>query len=160
MGEDMTLPCGEGLVSVRVGAIIMREGRLLLAGNDNSDYLYTVGGRVKIGENAEEAVVREVSEETGIRLETDRLYAVHENYFYGDAPSNMDRLIYEIAFFFLMKTPADFAPVSMSFAEGDSREHIEWVYPDTEKNIYPAFFRKLDLTDKSVKHYVTDERRN
>lgn len=52
------------------------------------NYLYSVGGRIKFGETAQEAVVREVPEETGVKMEIDRLGFVHENYFYGDAPSN------------------------------------------------------------------------
>ena len=31
-------------------------------------YLYSVGGRIRMGETAEEAVVREVLEETGVLM--------------------------------------------------------------------------------------------
>lgn len=34
-----------------------------------SEYLYSVGGRIKFGETAEEAVIREVYEETGVHME-------------------------------------------------------------------------------------------
>ncbi len=34
-----------------------------MAENDRFDHLYSVGGRIKFGETAEEAVVREVFEE-------------------------------------------------------------------------------------------------
>ena len=47
-----------------------------------------------------------------------------ENYFYGDAPGNMDKLIYEISFFFLMKVPDSLEPISMSFTEDESPEHL------------------------------------
>ena len=53
MSNDLTLPIGNGLVNIRVGAIIMKEGKLLMAGNDREDYLYTVGGRIQFGETAE-----------------------------------------------------------------------------------------------------------
>lgn len=46
----------------------MKDGKILMVGNDR-DYLYSVGGRVKFGETAEEAVVREVLEETGVQME-------------------------------------------------------------------------------------------
>ena len=55
-------------------------------------------GRIKFGETAEEVVVREVFEETGMKMEIDRLGFVHENYFYGDTATNMGKLIYEISF--------------------------------------------------------------
>ena len=53
--------------------------------NDLFDHMYSVGGRIKFGETAEEAVVREVFEETGIQMEIDRLGFVYENFFPGDS---------------------------------------------------------------------------
>ena len=48
--------------------------------------------------------MKQVKEETGITMEVDRLGFIHENYFYGDAPTNLGKQIYEISFFFYMKT--------------------------------------------------------
>ena len=94
MNHDMSVPCEDGMINLRVGAIIMRDGKFLMVGNNiRPQYLYSVGGRIKFGETAEEAVKREVFEETGYELEIDRLGFVHENYFYGDSPANMGRLI-------------------------------------------------------------------
>ena len=159
MAKDLTLPCEDGFVNIRAGAIILKDGRFLMAGNDRSDYLYSVGGRLRFGETAEEAAVREVFEETGVKMEIDRLGFVHENCFYGDAPSNFGRLVYELSFFFYMKVPDHFEPKCMSFAEGDSREHLRWVSFDDEIRMYPGFFRtELRHPEKTVKHFVTDDR--
>ena len=108
MNKDMTVPCEDGIINLRVGAIIMKNGKILMVGNDRADYLYSVGGRIKFGETSEEAVVREVFEETGVKMEVDRLGFIHENYFYGDAVSNMGKLIYEVSYFFYMKVPKDY----------------------------------------------------
>lgn len=157
--QDICIPCGDGLVNIRVGAIIYRDGKLLMVGNERADYLYSVGGRIRFGETAVEAVVREVLEETGVKMEVDRLGFVHENYFFGDAATNLGKLIYEISFFFYMIVPQDFSPVSMSFTEDHSREHLRWVTPDADITLYPAFFRtELDPNCHSVRHFVTDER--
>lgn len=161
MNLDLCIPFQGGLVNLRVGAIIQKDGKLLMVGNERSEYLYSVGGRIRFGETAEEAVVREVQEETGVKLEVDRLGFVHENYFYGDAPSNLGKLIYEISFYFYMKTPEDFSPVSESFTEDLSPEHLQWVSPDTDMTIYPHFFKTdLDRNNKSVQWFKTDERKN
>ncbi|MBE5906614.1 MAG: hypothetical protein E7277_07465 [Lachnospiraceae bacterium] len=57
MKKDMSVPCGDGFINLRVGAIIMRNGKILMVGNNIvPDYLYSVGGRLKFGETAEEAV--------------------------------------------------------------------------------------------------------
>ena len=52
MAKDMTVPCDDGLINIRVGAIILKDGKYLMVGNERSDYLYSVGGRIKFGETA------------------------------------------------------------------------------------------------------------
>ena len=159
MSSDMTVPCDAGFINIRVGAIILKNGKFLMVGNDRADYLYSVGGRIKFGETAEEAVIREVYEETGIKMEIDRLGFINENYFYGDSAANQGKLIYEISFFFYMKVPDGFEPVCGSFTEGDHKEHLRWVSPDEEITIYPSFFKtELQHPELTVKHVVTDER--
>ena len=159
MGSDLTLPVDDGFVNLRVGAIIQRDGKFLMAGNDILPYYYSVGGRIRFGETAEQAILREVEEETGVRLEIDRLGFVEENFFYGDSAWNQGRLIYELDFYFYMKTPPDFRPACRSFTEDGVSERLEWIGPDTEKTIYPDFFR-TELTDPKpyVRHIVTDDR--
>ena len=158
--KDMCVPCDDGLINLRVGAIIMKDGKLLMVGNHaRPEYLYSVGGRIKFGETAEEAVIREVWEETGVWMETDRLGFVHENYFYGDAPANRGKLIYELSFFFYMKTPEEFEPVAGSFTEDDHEEFLRWIKPDDRIRYYPEFFREeLAHPEAAVKYFRTDER--
>ena len=159
MNKDMCVACDDGILNIRVGAIIMKDGKILMVGNERANYLYSVGGRIKFGETAEEAIVREVFEETGVKMEIDRLGFVHENYFYGDAPSNLGKLIYEISFFFYMKVPRDFAPISESFTEDNSKEHLKWVSLDEDIKMYPEFFgTELKNPTDTVKHFVKDER--
>lgn len=159
MGRDMTVQCGEGIINIRVGAIILKDGKLLMVGNQRSDYLYSVGGRIKFGETAEQAVVREVIEETGVKMEIDRLGFVHENYFYGNEKLGSKKLIYEIAFFFYMKVPNNFMPKCDSFTDDNSNEYLKWISLDDEQKIYPAFFKtELQKPVNSVRHFVTDER--
>ena len=147
MSPDMCVPCGDGLINVRVGAIIMKAGKLLMVKSVHG-YYYSVGGRVKFGETAREAVVREVFEETGVRLEAKRLAFVHENYFHGDAPANTGKLIYELCFYFLMDVPDGFAPVNDCIADNGGQEPLCWVPLDTTERIYPEFF-KTELAELS-----------
>ena len=157
---DMTVPCDDGFINIRVGAIILKNGEFLMVGNSRVDYLYSVGGRIRFGETAEEAVIREVFEETGIKMEVDRLGFIHENYFYGDLLSRRGKLIYEVSYFFYMKVSEDFEPVSSDFTEDGCKEHLVWVSPEEEKTMYPEFFRsELICPSETVKHFVTDERK-
>lgn len=157
--QDLCVPCSEGYVNLRVGAIIMRNGSFLMVRNPKFDYLYSVGGRIRFGETAEQAVVREVYEETGAHLEIDRLGFVHECYFICDAPSRLGKPIYELSLYFYMKTPEDFEPVCSSFTEFGVEEELTWASCDDERRFYPAFFREeLRHPEPGVKHFVNDDR--
>ena len=155
---DLTLPCGENLVNLRVGAIILKDGRFLMVGNKKRPhYLYSVGGRIQFGETAEEAVKREVLEELGIPMEIDRLGFVHENFFTADVPGKEGKLVYEVSFFFYMKVPEDFTPISGSFTEDGQEEFLQWVSPEDPITYYPEFFRtELSNSSPGVKHILTD----
>lgn len=159
MNGDMTVQCDNGIINIRVGAIIQKDGKLLMVGRKGNDYLFSVGGRIKFGETAEQAVVREVLEETGARLEIDRLGFVHENYYLGNAKLGIKQSIYEIAFFFYMKVPKDFEPKSNLFTDNGRKEYLEWISLDDKRKIYPVFFKtELKEPVNEVRHFVTDER--
>lgn len=45
MSKDMTVQCDNGLINIRVGAIILKDGKFLMVGNHiRPEYLYSVGG--------------------------------------------------------------------------------------------------------------------
>ena len=160
MGSDCTVKVDEGFINIRVGAIIMKGNQFLMVGNDKDHFLYSVGGRIKFGETAEEAVIREVYEETGVLMDVDRLGFIHENFFYSDDEKKKDKFIYEISFFFYMKVPANFEPSCDSFTEDHKKEKLIWVTAESDIVYYPEFFRtELQHPKQGVKHIVTDERK-
>lgn len=83
MNSDLCVKVSDGILNIRVGAIIMKDDKFLMVENDRDEHLYSVGGRIKFEEPAEEAVIREVFEETGVKMEVDRLGFIHENFFSG-----------------------------------------------------------------------------
>lgn len=160
MGSDCTVAIDNGFINIRVGAIIMKGNQFLMVGNNRENYLYSVGGRIKFGETSEEAVVREVKEETGVTMEIDRLGFIHENFFQIEDGPKKGKIIYEISFYYYMKTPEDFAPSCYSLTEAGDTEKLVWVSTDSEQQIYPEFFRRelLHPCDQ-VKHICDDERK-
>ena len=127
--------------------------------NADLSYYYSVGGRIQFGESAEEAIRREVLEETGWDLEIEQLGFVHEDFFWGDSPSKRGKLIYEIGFYYYMKTPADFEPRCESVTEDGTEERLEWIDPAEDKVLYLDFFHTV-LQDRVpyVRHVLKDER--
>ena len=92
-------------------------------------------------------------------MEIDRLGFIHENFFTGDSGKTEGKIVYEISFFFYMKTPEDFEPVCGSFAGDGSKEFLTWATVDDERDYFPKFFRtELAHPSFSTKHIVEDER--
>lgn len=87
--------------SVRVGVFGVlqnRSGDVLLVHQPRQDRWSLPGGGVKFGESPEEALAREVAEETGLRLRKQTLIGTHDNvYDAGDGVErNGIRLLYAI----------------------------------------------------------------
>ena len=161
MTPDMCVPCGDGLINIRVGALIVRDGKMLMVCNDNLHHVYTVGGRIKMGETAEEAIVREVFEETGVHMAVDRLAFVHENYFTLPHTVRPDEDVYELAFIFIMSAPPDYELDPRKHTDLVESEYLAWVSPDDPRTVYPEFFRTDALTPPpGVTFYSTDDRRH
>ncbi len=157
LGPDMCVPCGEGLLNLRVGAIIVRDGKALMVKSGFGDYCYSVGGRIRFGETAEQAVLREVFEETGVRMTVDRLGYVSEVYFRNDNPKDFGKQVYELALYFYMNVPEDFDPVVDHL--GDGEEKFAWIAPDEPGTLYPNFMREAIAAPKPyVIHDIRDDR--
>lgn len=144
----------------RAGAIIVEDGCVLLAKNEKDDYYYSVGGGVHMNEKAEDAVKREVFEETGVHYEVDRLAVIHENFFEGSGCILDGLHCHEIAFFYLMKPRGTKEIHSDSYTHG-VRENMYWIpIEDLHKyTAFPSFLKDyLSKEHLSIEHIVTDER--
>lgn len=145
----------------RAAAIIVEENCVLFAGNESADYLYSIGGAVHMNESSEDAVIREVFEETGVHYEVDRLAVIHENFFYGDGGTQPDMLCHEVAFYYLMKPRGTKKLHSDSYTNGGYKETVHWIpIDDLDKYIaYPTFMKDyLKAMPKEIVHIVSNER--
>lgn len=149
---------GDRWFRYRAAAIIIEDGYVLFAKNELDSYYYSIGGGVHLGEKAEDAVKREVLEETGVSYDIDRLAFIHENFFEGS--STLAGLkCHEITFYFLMKSRGTRELYSNSYTQG-VREYMHWLPINKlrEYVAYPSFFAdKLFNLKDTVEHIVTCE---
>jgi len=144
---------------LRAAAIIIENNHVLFATNDVEKYYYSIGGGIELGETAEQAVLREVKEETGIAYEVDRLVFVQENFFTRNEGMFKGVACHEITFFFLMKSRGTQELNSHSkTANNTIDEKMAWLEIDklNEYEAYPFFFReKLKNLPMYPQHIVT-----
>ena len=113
-----------------------------------------------MGETAEDAVKREVFEETGVNYEIDHLAVIHENFFNDSRGSLKDMDCHEIALYFVMKSRGIKELNSNSFTQG-VRENMYWLpIAELEKyKAFPSFMKEyLQSGHTGVEHIVSDER--
>lgn len=160
MSFDCGFQKGDNWFRYRAAAIIVEDDCVLFAGNAIDDYLYSIGGGVHMNEKAEDAVLREVLEETGVHYEIDRLAIIHENFFVGDGGTmKQGTHCHEVAFYYLMKSRGTKELNSNSYSCG-VKEYMHWI-PMKDLDKYKAFptFIKEYLQDipNEIIHIVTDE---
>ena len=77
--QDFRTKIENTVFGVRATALIVEEGKLLVV--EDEDGFYTIGGAIQVGERTEEAVIREVKEELGVKAQARQLAFVVENRF-------------------------------------------------------------------------------
>ncbi len=71
-------------LNVRSGIIIIKDNKILLHKNDNKDNYCLPGGGVKFLESSEEAIIREIKEETNLDIKVDEFVTTIESLFEKD----------------------------------------------------------------------------
>lgn len=84
----------------RVAGVALNESSVLLHQGEGDDFWVLPGGRVELGEAAEETLKREMREEIGTEVEVVRLLWFVENFF-----TYAEKNYHEIALYFLMRLP-------------------------------------------------------
>ncbi|MCI5795319.1 MAG: NUDIX domain-containing protein [Ruminococcus sp.] len=141
---DISFKIGNEKFNYRVCAMIISDGKILAMHDERSPYYYLPGGRVAIGETAENAVVREIREELGVTPKIVRPVWLNQAFFTED----VDNLHYhELCIYFLMDiTDTDLLSRGKIFTtnEGDRINTFEWLEFAQLKDeyFYPVFLKK------------------
>ncbi len=141
---DISYRTESGKFNYRVCAMIISDDKILAMHDERSPYYYLPGGRVGMGETAEDAVLREVKEELGITAEIVRPLWLNQAFFTED----VDHLRYhELCIYFLMDiSETDLLERGTVFTvtEGQRTHTFEWLDFDRlqDEYFYPLFLKK------------------
>ena len=142
-------------ISLRAAAFIIKDNKLLFAKNINHPCYYIIGGGIKENETSQEAVIREIFEETGFTLEIDKLALIQERFHEVNKQKR-----HEIVFFYLMKNNSCVNILDNSLTDQGNKETLHWLtINDLGKyDIIPAFLKTKTLfTRNEIEHIIVKE---
>lgn len=149
---DISFVSGNEKFNYRVCAIVVSQGRILAMHDERSPYYYLPGGRVRMGETAEDAVIRELEEELNVTVSIIRPLWLVQSFFNED----VDKLDYhELCIYYLMdisNTGLEEKGERFTLYEGRRAHDFEWLEFGRLKDeyFYPLFLKKavFDLPEQ------------
>ena len=149
--KDMCLNHDPYHFSLRAAALIIQNNHLLVAKHKDYDCYYTIGGGVHMNEPTEDAVLREILEETGVHAVIDRLVYVLERFYCTDSEHQ-----HELTFFYLISTMD--TPIENGSHTDQLSERMHWL-PIQDLHKYPLVpeFLREELTHISptIQHIIS-----
>jgi 8-oxo-dGTP pyrophosphatase MutT (NUDIX family) len=117
---------------MRIAGLAFREGHLLVHRAVHENFWTIPGGRAEVGEASEDTLVREMSEELGVKARVDRLLWMVENFFHYE-----ERSWHELGLYYLMHLPETFPFASEEIIhrveDGGNQLEFKWVEATTNR---------------------------
>lgn len=141
---DITFRTDGARFNLRAAAVIVNENRVLAMSDERSPYFYLPGGKIALGETAEEAALRELREELGIEAKVVRPLYIAQSFFTEEGSGEN---FHEICFYILIDcSDTDLISRGESFIIKERHHTLEfkWLNVDSleEAYFYPTFLRK------------------
>jgi 8-oxo-dGTP pyrophosphatase MutT (NUDIX family) len=122
-GPMVQVPIEKMRFRTSVYGLIPDDGNLLLVRTKTTNQLTFPGGGIKLGETMQEALKREVSEETGIEIKIGELFHIQEEFFYFDP----DDIGYHAFLFFFRCEPLTTNLENGTIIEDFRTHHPSWM---------------------------------
>ena len=140
---DLSFNIGTSCFNLRACAVIVHGETLLVMRDQKLSYAYLPGGRIKLNETAQQALIRELQEEIGIQAQIERPLWVTQAFF---TESASQQKFHEIGFYFLVSCKEnETLPTINNFIrwENGIEHRFEWVSFDelSDIDVQPEFIK-------------------
>lgn len=141
-----------------VRAIIEQDEKILVMRVNDADYYHLPGGHVEIGETSEQALLREIKEETGFAIKLNKLVVINEQFY-----SKKDSLNHALIFYYLAK-PINMIETKNTIRLEDDKNIIRknelcWLTRDELKGVdlRPELIKDLIIKNElnSLRHIIS-----
>lgn len=122
-GNDKLIPIDKLFFRPGVYGIIVNKGKILLVNTKSSGKYFFPGGGIELGEKIENALRREIKEETGINVKIEKFLTFRESFTYYDP---FDEATHNFSFFYVCK-PLGTELVADNKVEDVESEKPRWI---------------------------------
>ena len=142
----------------RVSGIFIKDNKILLVDMDDSGFLCLPGGHVELGERTEQALLRELLEETKKEVKIKKYLGVMENYFVNKYSIK----VHEICFYYLIDFVENIKLDDFTVFEDDNaKTKLEYHFIDIKDidkyDVRPRILKEIVKNDLEFKHYVIED---
>lgn len=133
-GQYKTVDAETLILRASAYGVVVYRGQILLTQMKSTSKYYLPGGGSRLGETLEAAVIREVSEETGIMIRVHRLLHFQEDFFYYDP---FDEAYHSLLFYY------ECSPLTFDMLSNDQIYDQEATNPQWKliRNLHPEDFQ-------------------
>lgn len=159
--EDIEIKTNDKKFKYRVNGIIIHNNKLLTLKMKNNISYCLPGGHVELGESSQNAILREMLEETQTEVSINTLFSIVEN-FYTDK-NNLKT--HELSFYYIVE-PRNFDKIKFNnysaneLDKGIEKQHnFEWLDISSLANVdfRPSFIKnKLLSNNYSFEHIIIE----
>ena len=157
---DLTINVENYKLNIRAAGIIEHNGKILVHKEISKDHYALIGGRVKIGENSETTIKREIKEELGKKVKTTGYIATIENFFEEKGQKYHEILFVHKAEFINEEDKK--IEHTLKNVEGKENLHYEWIEISKidEYKILPEAIKEILKENKIPVHKINNDLKN
>ena len=149
--QDIRVKTNDVTYKVRAGGLIEYQDKFLFVKMGLGSYWCVPGGHLEWFENSEDAVIREVEEETKMPVEVKNLFLLHENFYFNVK----NQKFHEMCFYYLLKPRNEQNIIENQIREEFDKEkkdvlEFKWFTKEEIKNldIKPTIIKEMILNNK------------
>ena len=156
MDKDWIFSTDEYSCDLRTAAVLVKNNKILVQRDRQGNEYALPGGHVKIGETLVDGLIREMMEETGVKIECKRLLWSEECFFEWKG-----KQAHNISFYYLIELCENYEiPDNDEFVSQQDNYNVVfgWMPIEQLQNviIYPEFLKQeIFHLDGPIKHFVT-----